>query len=82
MTVGKKNAFTGYKVAHANWIQILNTSHAWIPFQSAVKVHDDIKIIQKGDLKEMHPLRQFDKCLEVIQVHSLCIRMADSTEGM
>jgi len=40
-------------VAHANWIQILNTSHAWIPFQSAVKMLDDIKIRWKGDLKEI-----------------------------
>lgn len=53
MTVEKKNASTGYKVAHANWIQILNTSHAWIPFQSAVKMLDDIKIRWKGDLKEI-----------------------------
>lgn len=69
-------------MACAYWIQILNTSHAWIPFQSAVKMHDDIKIRQNGILKKLHPLRQFDKYLEVIQVHSLCIRLAKSTEGM
>lgn len=40
-----------YKVALANWIQILYTSLVWIPSQSPAKMHDYIKIEQKRGLK-------------------------------